>query len=66
MEHSTLEPGFDGWPEKMERRTDRVRRIRHFGLFGSDVIIGPDRVTDDHIKRNAEEARTYLQCNELF
>jgi hypothetical protein len=67
MEHSTLEPGSDGRPEKMERQKDRVRRIRHLGLFGSDVIIGTDRVIDDHKKRNAEEARTYhLQCNELF
>jgi len=66
MEHSTLEPGFDGWLQKMKRRTDRGRRIRHLGLFGSDVIIGTDRVIDVNIKPNTEEARTYLKYNELF
>ena len=52
MEHSTLESGRDGWPEKMEIRTGIGRRIRHLGLFGSDVIIGTDRVTDVDIKPN--------------
>ena len=66
MEHSTLEPGFDGWPEKMKRRKDRGRRFRHFSLFGSDVITGTDRVIDVNIKPNTEEARIYLRCNELF
>jgi hypothetical protein len=66
MEHSTLEPGYDGWPENMGRRTDIVRRIRHLGLFGSDVIIGSARVIDVSIKPNAEEAKTCLQCDELF
>jgi len=66
MERNTLVPGFDGWPEKMERRTDTVLRIRHLGLFGRDVITDTDRVIDVNIKPNAEEVKTYLQCNELF
>jgi hypothetical protein len=65
MEHRTLKPGFDGWPEKMERRTERGRRISHLGLFGSDVIIDTDRTNDVNVKPNAD-ARTYLQCSELF
>jgi hypothetical protein len=65
MKHRTLETGFDGWPEKMKRRTDIERRIRHLGLFGSDII-GTDRVIDVNIKPNTEKVRTYLQCNELF
>jgi hypothetical protein len=51
---------------KMKRRTDKRRRLRHLVLFGSDVIINIDRVIDVNIKPNAEEAKTYLQCNELF
>lgn len=61
-----MEPGFDGWPENMMRRTDRERRIRQLVLFGSDVIIGTDRVIDVNIKPNTEEGKIYLQSNELF
>jgi len=48
------------------RRTDRERRIRQLVLFGSDVIIGTDRVIDVNIKPNTEEGKIYLQSNELF
>jgi hypothetical protein len=60
MEHSILEPGFDGWPEKMERRTDRGFRIRHLGVFASDGITGTDRVTGVNTKLNSREARIYF------
>ena len=53
-------------PEKMERRTDRMRRIRHLGLFGSVVIIGTDRVIDVNITPNADEAKPLYNVNNYF